>query len=69
MTAYNCYLENVQKSIRRNLKHSVPFTTKEVFLNQVIDYCKKLRDDPAEPIIKRKRIRNGKRYRTKEVIR
>ena len=65
------YLGNVRNAVFRNLrnymKHDEDPPGKEEFLTSVIAYCQKLLDDPAEPKIKRKRIRSQKGYKTKEV--
>jgi hypothetical protein len=61
----SCYLENVKRSIFRNLRHQMKNGNKEKFLNQVINYCEKLLADPEEPKIKRVRVKNGGKYVTR----
>lgn len=62
----SCYLENVKRSIFRNLRLQLRSAgNKEKFLNQVIDYCEKLLADPEEPKVKRIRVKNGGNYVTR----
>ena len=71
MSVIQTYLGNVRNAVHRNLrnymKHDEGSTGKEEFLTSAIAYCQRLLDDPAEPKIKRKRIRSQKGYKTKEV--
>lgn len=61
------YLENVKKSIFRNLRWHIKEYPgdKEKWLKKVIKFCEKLLADENEPREPRKRIRAGKKFYTR----
>jgi hypothetical protein len=65
MSVINTYLDNVKNAVHRNLRNYLKHEPeKDEFLARVIAYCEKLKLDPDEPKIKRKRIRSGHTYET-----